>query len=332
MNTRTRKIALCLAVLMMVGVFFWMRELASWRPQLVSVTRSGPLPMNRFRYMQWPLVKISPNARFVFVDERRMGSSTGILDLQKRTFFKNNSWARHYVIFSPDSQRAFIWNPNEFFRVGFLISTRDGKTIRKLSFQSISASNSKNFCFSSDGRELLLVGDSEIWRSNIQTRKIKGQRLWPAIAINEDMAVVFSTNQKQLMMHDTDGLHFYDVQTGQKLGFIGGQNLDNAGWSPDGKIVWAWQASAANFLKVHRGQGRSLHTFQFDSPEEIHFTPDSRFFAGATPQGLEMRDVMTGKLVKTLPGPREEPFDISSDGNFAISVDSAGKIWRWRLR
>ncbi len=100
-------------------------------------------------------------------------------------------------------------------------------------------------------------------------------------------------------------------------------------WSPDGKLYWENGA----YLRLWHSRDNTI-VRQVPSQEQdgLHFTPDSKHLAVATPRGLELRDVLTRKLVQTLPGPRAEPFAFAPDGSFAVSCDKDGKIWKWRLK
>ena len=322
MKSKTRKIAFFVAFLLMVGAFFWMRELASWRPQLVGVQNRKRIPGG----VIWrSKVKISLDGRLLALFDAITTPPT-IWDLeQKKLLFRTGS-LHHNVVFSPDSRLMVLYNgPSLDFS---LLHARTGKLVRKFSLPPAQDSHP---VFSRDGREIFYVAQNQLWRLNVKSgekhRQVDwGKRFLSDAEIRADASEILSLSE--------GGLNFYDARKGQHLGYLGGTDIIDAGWSPDGKFVWVWNGKQqnVNFLKVHRGQSRFLHGFSADWHQKIHFTRDSKFFAVATNKGLEMRDVMTGKLVKTLPGPREEPFDLSPDGNFAISVDNEGKIWRWRLK
>ena len=330
MKPKTRIFAVG-GALLTLGLFLWARELASWRPKLVGATRTtADLSNIAITRSSAELIKISPDGRLGFAGNGYHFEPTKIWDLENHGFFEDKRTERGAIIFSSDSQRAFLTSEDLGFSEGSLFSMGAGKKFRSIKFDHKFLGTLPALSFSDDEREILFFGDSRFWRGDWNTGKMRAQF---EVATGQEISqYLISADTKQLMARDSQGLHFYDSKSGEKLGFIGGKDFIEAGWSPDGKIVWAWQPSAANFLSWNGRQSQLLRTSVVNSPLEIHFTPDSKFLAVATPKGLEMREVSTGKLVKTLLGPREEPFDISKNGDFAISVDKRGKIWRWRLK
>lgn len=306
------------AVVLPLALFLAAREAASWRPQLIGKTTVSHK------------VQISPNGRWACLMD---GEGSEIWDLQTW----QRVWGKSYSFqdFSPDSRH---------FAVVISNSRRQGALLHTPQVQLFDVANGKlarswrdeqhfpddwlaKGRFSPDGKRFIVVTQKTCRQFEVASGKLLSR-------------AELGTDEEALRQAEIspDGRHFLESGAGVKLRRVEGGDVvfgrldarGPMGWSPDGRLYWDRDAKFNN-LRLWRFRDNTLvQKVTYDT--WLRFTPDSRHLASATPDGLELRDVLTGKLVKTLPGPRTDPFAFASDGSFAVSCDKNGKIWKWRLK
>ncbi|MBW3637389.1 MAG: hypothetical protein KY445_13150 [Armatimonadetes bacterium] len=313
-----RKLLLSLAVALPLALFLAAREAASWRPQLIGKTTASHK------------VQISPNGLWACLMD---GEGSEIWDLQTWQRVRGKFYG--FQDFSPDSRHFAVVISNSR-GAGALLHTpqvqlfdvASGKLVR-------SWRDERHFPddwlakgrFSPDGKRFIVVTQKTCRQFEVASGKLLSR-------------AELGTDEEPLRQAaiSPDGRHFLESGAGVKLRRVEGGDVvlgrldarGPMGWSPDGQFYWDRDAKFNN-LRLWRLRDHTLvQKVTYDT--WLHFTPDSKHLAVATPKGLELRDVLTGKIVQTLPGPQDDPFAFAPDGSFAVAVDGGGKIWKWRLK
>lgn len=325
------KLLFGLAVLIPLALFFAAREAASWRPQLLGNVNA----LN-------PTLLFSPDSRYLIIQNQisRLGD---LWDLTARRKVRRLALGMFYVV-SPDSRTVAVVDHNRSWlfnqRFGFahrpgarFFDLKSGRPLLVLGAPKREAGNDiLDAAFSPDGSRFVIVTPRADYTFDATTGTFL--RLNQAGFFPRDAAL--SPDLKRVL-HDADGhLDIRDFPTSQtKPPLILRAALSGrCGWSPDGKMCWQRSVDPVDVLgfRFWNAQTGEVIGTEETNGANIHFTPDSKNLAIATSKGLELREVLTGKLVQTLPGPREQTFEIAPDGTFAVSVDASGKIWKWRLK
>lgn len=355
-----RRLIFAFGALLVVALFVAMRQTASWRPKIIG--RAGAI-------LSLPSLRFSPDGRFVALRNSYSGDDDTGYDRYSVWSLALPGDARQLspgtVAISPDGQTLAL------VRTGFnrassddfsgyvaarLQTLPDGKLIHELrAEEKIYFSAKRDVAFTPDGRTLLVASPTEIHRFDVQTGTVGRVRFsnggpWSissqfcVFSPDTTRVIRYFTNE-YWMRRDKSGqlstgqdvskyrLWICDARSGKPLrALVNSRGWDDnrPGWSPDGQLCWQIKGGRARLWNAQ--SGAIVRQWNTNGATEIHFTPDSKYLAVATSNGLELRDVTTGQIAHMLPGPRAEPFAIAPDGNFAVSADKTGALWKWRLK
>jgi WD40 repeat protein len=334
-----RRLGFALAALVPLALFLAIREVASRRPQvLASVGISNPTLL------------FSPDSRYLIIQEGHLKAGD-LWDMSTRRRVRQLPKGRYYS-FSSDSRALAVINDNQgltFDGKGVtyapgarLFDLESGRSIQVVHAPKHFTDNwTLDAAFSPRG-ELILTTARSFYRFNTtgqllhravpQTAFDSPPEVASAQKIAPDGIHVLATD-KIVRLHDISTGHIRHSLRSPAKGSpaLRSPNFspELVGWSPDGALVWEANTQLIRFWNARTG--KLARQWKTKNLFGAHFTPDSKHLAVVQGNRLELQEVLTGKVVKTLPGPRAEPFQIAPDGSFAVSIEN-GQLLRWRLR
>ena len=187
--------------------------------------------------------------------------------------------------------------------------------------------------FSPDGQRFSMATPRYIYHYS----SADGQLLRRTRFDEQSHYALFSPDASRVLRERKDQFWVCDAWSGKSIALLPTTTYQRYSWygSPDGKIYWQGVPHPQNLSHLRFWDARTgtvIRDWITAASTQIHFTPDSQNLVVVTPNGLEVREAKTGKLTGTLPGPTSEPITITPDGNFIVSSDNQGTIWKWRLR
>ena len=323
-----RRLIVALAALVAILIFVAAREAASWRPKAVGQIRS----LNPTRQT----LQFSLDSQFLLTQGNVNNEPIFLWDAAKWRKVRElpqGKWmvSRDFRIAAriEDQSRTNSLLQMQFRPVARLFDLRNGPFLRQVSApDSLDYNWISDAQFTPDGRRFWLVTRRYFY----QFDAINGRMLQRVKPQFQAQFSALSPDTGQIL-RDFDGLTWIcQTDNGQMIRALPHSAQGRASWSPDGKICWQTQPGGRGFRFWNAQTGAIIRAWNAPAFTQIHFTPDSKNLVVATPNGLELRDVSTGKLVQTLRGPRAEPFALAPDGSFAVSLDKAGTLWKWRLQ
>ena len=244
MTRRTR--ALAIGGVALVGAALWMRELASWRPQLVAKARFWPTFI-RFE---------SDGKRFLVADgfgHKQIFSTNGALDANATTVSGvdpfNPITTSPCILFNSFPPRLYssLWRGESIE-----LQVPNGVALRDLASTRDFASG-----YSKTRREIYKEAQRVIFVWNARNGKLE-KRVRLGNTPSMIARSIFSPDGKWLIAFEKlpDGNGFlrrYDGQTGKMVQLIN-QTTDvkSLGFSPDGRLFWFVQEVSMGDLNVFR--------------------------------------------------------------------------------
>lgn len=328
-NWRFRALGLSLAA--MIGVAFWMRALASWRPQKVAIV--APASAHA--------LQISPDGRFLMAGFREFH------DLEGEKRVPSVPTGEGFYGFSPEGT---------YFSTDYLFgqAARRIKILRRAIQTGEVAWSALDSPLKGDGYTLTITqsGDEEqvLVRSQGQLRAFdahNGTLEWRRAGRRLEGGT-FVKNGRFLWANNTAGCFLSETTTGRILWRKFALNSgDSSGISPDESLVWMVSAFAlgkhfdtvARFYDLKSGKLLWKRRLAGFAPADIHapltFSSDGRHVAFMNWTGVEWFDAQTGKRMGSRRGPGHnvaEAMAFSHDGDFLYTCDKNGQIWKWRLK
>lgn len=324
-----------LAVTVALALFWAAREAASWRPHRVGQTRA-----------QTPKIGFSPDGRFLVAQSISSNIPAVMWELksgQKRAlppgkaFLSPEDSSVSRLLVSPDGQTLAIitdWHKttrslDSLYRPqARFYSLPTGKSSVARVPDAMTYNWTSDGFFSPDSQRFTLATRRYFYEFNAANGQLL-QRVKPRF---QSRYSVFSPDGSHVLQELGGHSLIREVGGDREIPLPGSAQNPRMGWSPNGQICWQAQPYNTGFRFWNAQNGALLRTWKTAPGARVHFMPDSKRLAVATPHGLELRDAATGQLAQTLPGPVSQPFAIASNGRFAISVDAQGTLWKWRLK
>lgn len=334
---------LTLTGLSVTGGFFWMRSLASWRPQKIKALSRNYIP-----------IYISRDGRFITAFS--MKSTTAEPSSTYESFDlktgRSKPWDSSNSIGEANSvgygrSGDFYWSFRKTKDATYSLKLKDMATgqlkhtltwgPREYDMSPAIAVVGQNLCVLSryDFREYDLTTD------NLKRRVTLQHPL--ASVVNFSTHFAISPDGKALYGCFGPNGAVWDAATGKRLKHwrvTGVPNPKNSFlFSPDGRII-AYPVfpspsnSPIQYHFVDSTTGKLLWTDTFEDVEmKSHFSSQGSEIVIRRQNNCEVRDLSTGKLKRRLPGPR------SSDGlllrvtrDWIYTTNDAQQILRWRAR
>lgn len=310
--------------LVAVALFFVARNVASWRPQLLLKVQGNS-----------PTFQFSSDGRWLLIQNDDLGGNF-LWDWEERRLIRKMGYGSTH--FSPDGKLLarlqeldVSYNLDNTIFVEIL-KTQDGSLVKK--FVATKTSDDERLAdvrWSADGKNLNVV--TEFWCRTFDVASGKVLSRWKG-HYAEQGAISSDGSQILRLVHrrsqsPSEVCELRETKTGKILRILSAEP-GRIGFSADGLFYYTARLGQFKIWRLSDGQ---LQMTKSTSDESLpHFLKKSNHLAFATSNGLEIRQFPGGTVVEKLSGPRSEPFQIAPDEQSAVSCDSAGKIWRWRLR
>lgn len=340
MKTRAnwRRWALGLSLAAMIGVAFWMRALASWRPQ--KVTRVAQ-PSDIYS------LHISPDGRFLLAGFR------AFYDLENEKWAPSVPPNQSFYGFAPNgtyfsAQDFYQTHPiGEFETPDFPNRARifrrelaTGKIVWSALDSHLQRNNTtQSIALTGDEKQVLVRGRANLKAFDARSGKMLWRRELPIIESGQ-----FVKSGRFVWVRNGHQHFLQDVATGRILWrqppLAWGSK---SGISPDESLVWiVYEISAghtvARFYDLE--SGKLLWTRPPAPPMMVNLSPpafssDSRSVTFMNWTGVEWFEAKSGKRLGSRRGPgqaRALAMAFSRDGNWLYTSDNAGQIWKWRLK
>jgi WD40 repeat protein len=173
--------------------------------------------------------------------------------------------------------------------------------------------------------------------NRIRVWDVKSGKMWPAAESYAPLHGIRFLGDKEVGVYANDGaVHFWDRKDGR---LIRKQKLpvpETEWWggvlSPDGKLfALRTQEAEKAIILYDLATGKELRQFgrNYESREPLAFSPDSKtILASGYDTPLELWDVATGQLLRTLEGKGASHSALSPDGRLAVSgFESPIRLW-----
>jgi WD40 repeat protein len=182
--------------------------------------------------------------------------------------------------------------------------------------------------FSQDGKRIWAGSqDGTAWLWDVETGI--GKHTFRSYPFSPEVA--FSLDGKQALVGSNAGAWLLDVDTGAVLHFFSGEWVTRAAFAPDGKTVLTnatggvaklWDTRTGTLLYVFDG----FTEYVFD----MVYAPDSRsvLIVGGL---VQLRDIATGRLLRTFVEDRIISADFTPDGKTAV-LGGVGKFHLWQVQ
>ncbi len=236
------------------------------------------------------------------------------------------------IVFSPDSKTAIYGEADGTIKFG---NVETGEITSTLDTHG---NQITNLAINSDGT--LLASSS--WTGEITLWDLKTKMVIRKIEMKDGdfqiNSLRFSPNNRWLawigvdLNHEKDRVQLYDLKTQAMELAAQGTSIFDIAISPDSSIlaVGDFDENTVTLFKIPAGKLLSL----FKSPngiEDVEFSPDgATLLAADFNLDVHLLDVLSGKLVKTLPEVGS-PIVFSPDGNFFLS-SYGPKLRLWRVK
>lgn len=269
----------------------------------------------------------------------------------RRPLWKKNNHSE-WLVLSPTNRQIVVAHanhplPDEVVTLkDVTLELRDARTGRFLRSFRGAANDSSSLLdvdFSPNGRQLRMMTTRSLRRWDVASGKLIYSRLWPAkLKMGEagrsgyDSAS-FVPNREEIVVSDRSigRIVVLSARNGKLV-----RRLGKSLTSPQ-------SASVGNFLQATPG-GYSFyecpdyidtsHVFRVSDGKLLWTSNDWPMFSTrgkvafvVGPKGVAIRDGRTGRTLRTISGPKEYGFDISSDTRWMYEGRD-GKIWKWRVR
>jgi WD40 repeat protein len=202
----------------------------------------------------------------------------------------------------------------------------------------------QNFDLSPDGNTLVctyFTATLIVWNTQTGARKKVielGKAGFGDVAFSPD-GTMFVTAPGNITQ-EPRSIRFWDAKTYKVIA-----KLESAGhaqsvrFSPDGKslavvtdiessdsdktILELWDVQSKKLAAVQPAKGRSIDGSALNVMGQIAFSPDSKLLATSTKQTIEVWDIKTGEVIKSLQSPQGDVTSVwfSPDGRFLVSAD-----------
>lgn len=323
----------------MIGVAFWMRALASWRPQKVAIV--APASAHA--------LQISPDGRFL------MAGFRAFYDLEGEKRVPSVPTGEGFYGFAPNRtyfsvEHFYREHPiGEFEKPNFpnraKISRREiatGQVVWNALDSTVEQNNiTLAIALSGDGKQVLVCGEANfkvfdakngtlLWRRAApridRGRWVKGGRfLWGSVG-------------RQIFLSET--------ATGRVVWRHPASDwARRGGVSPDESVAWAVSEMRAprrrfgvTFYDLKSGRqlwSRHLDSAHSQSRWSPAFSRDGARVAIGNWTGVEWFEAQTGQRIGSRRGigyDLARAMAFSHDGDFLYTCDKNGQIWKWRLK
>ena len=323
--TNTKKRCGLVAVCLALGLFVWIRELASWRPQKIGVWTDARL------------VEDLGHGPWIVTSKQLINVESG----HEITVPANATETSEYH-FSPDG-RTFAFTGEAGGNL--CIEWRDcasGRLLRKFDkfFGNYESQSNFTFQFLPEGKSLILTADN-----GVEISTLNGSKFDFFTLPDKTGTASLSSHGKWLFIPKGDGgdirnSKIYDLSKRR----LQSEMQKGRGWvmehqfSPDGNFIiisdtngpgedsGTWIADVKTGHKL-----RDIATpfrYDFDFP----FSPDSQRIVVPNSSGeRELRITQTGKTIRKLPSIFGSS-TFAPDGNFLYVRDENGVLWKIRVR
>ncbi len=341
-----RKWVFALGVAVCIGMVFWLRELASWRPVTIAKLpfAATQLLLSRDGKQLW--VEKSHTRRGVVIE-----MATGTVAPTAQGFFGfkalhdletfprvTEDQGEWQLSFSPLKTRTIVlahWKKNVEFYAAHLYA------------QNKNFEDRIDTGLSKQRKEIYAELEGVVWIWDWNGNLKKKVRYGP----NLPRSAVFSADGKWLLASEESSskrlfLRRYDLQNGKPMEILNrGSMTSRFGFSPDGRWIWFIRDNASgNPLSFHAAPVSNSRTFlgsiwSQDCSGPAKWLSDGRIGI-VRESGFEWR-LASGRLFRRLPGPIQDNINpnkllvdwtLSPDGKWIYSCERSGVIRRWRAR
>ncbi len=154
---------------------------------------------------------------------------------------------------------------------------------------------------------------------------------------SEPLALAFSADGKKLasLSASEAGVRIWDVDTGKELARHDGR-VDTVALAPDGQLVLV-NGDKCQVWSPALGTIRSLPEGSIpEGTTTLAVAADSRSFAAGSPEKIALIDIQSGKTLRTLKLPRDQPplrLVYSLDGRWLAGCgQNKSGVWLWELK
>ncbi|RYX83239.1 hypothetical protein EON83_15335 [bacterium] len=323
-----------LALVPLVALIWAMKSAASWRPQLLIIQSNADYPFSIQDGRLLLVESVNNISGFATWD-----MNTGQL-LWKRD--KRSKWiaysSQNHIIAVVRSEVPLPMELTNLHGVNLeLCDERDGHVIRALQPGSDSSEGRLlAYDFSTDETEFRVVTSESLQRWNIATGRLIVNHKWPRAKGSAHITTAaFFRGDEKILGIVGGKVTILDARNGTTIRVLP-LNYKSAPYtnspnfftvSPDDYSFYESLDStdSSRIFRISDGkqlwQSNDWPTFSFDG--QISYIP--------SPNGLDVFEAHTGRLLRHLPGPSTYGFDPSADGNWLYEARD-GKIYRWRAR
>ena len=321
MTSRSKRLLLAGAALLILAAFLWMRSLSSWRPVKVGATSPRIAPIGFLsedgkmglclatdegaeyvtvianlgsgRTTNWPdenaILGFSETFPEWVVSADVYAGKIKVRDVRTGKLKQTLRWVpgifTPQLVHTPDASTAAIVGKSTFF----LWDVNSGKQLVRVPLKKpLADAGDELYALSPDGTRLIGCD----WERGAIWNARSGQvlRSW---TIGGDTRPVLISNDTRVLVHETFETNLFSF-------------VD----SSTGKVLWQIQRNNASPYLIE------------DS--EVLFSTSER---------CEVFDLFTGHLKRQLAGPRESDGDIvRTTHDYIYTFNSKNEIWRWRAR
>jgi hypothetical protein len=208
------------------------------------------------------------------------------------------------------------------------------------------------------GKKVMVLADKELGRASafsqdglmlayreknkINIMELNTQRIISSIQFNDKKTafarpIAFTADNKSLIIEQGAGSSLYSVESGQFERDFYTKGLNPAKSSDDRYMI---KSFVDNFCLYDFQTAKELHTFycgtgktaaEQEELKSLHFTPDNRFVATLSSNKVRLWDLVTYKVVQTIPVKANTTvYGFSQDGRYLVGGTDSLRLWEVR--
>ena len=336
MKRRTRVVLLGLTGVVVVGVFFWMRELVSWRPQQVAILPTGS--QFCFESGAEPVIVTS-----IFNGNGNRHSQSLNLSNGHVHLFSKETNLLLGVVDNTGAGEAYFWFCFQKADEVELYDIQTGELKHRFVARSELNEPFEAIRLTRKARSLCAWRNAYFWEWDVASekliRKVKLQSPWPPNSNREPLYAISPGGKWLISYLNTTG-RMWDARNGHLLKQWSLQLASSSllpevyRFSPDARFILFRPFAIMNGPSSWQILDASTGCFRwgFRGEFEPDFAAQGDECVVPQTQNCEVRDVATGRILRQLPGPRQRDGEIISFNSDFIYTMNSRKIFRWRAR